>query len=173
MVAKELCDLLKPDCQRLIVAGSLRRKKAEVGDVEVLFVPKMLKRAIDFWNMEDYPLTDLVFERMVLKGIIERRPKVDGTFTWGKEIKLARHVKSGIPVDFFAARQDNWFSMLVCRTGSGRSNIAICQAAQRKGWKWTFTQGFRNEVGRIVPVESEEDVFRLVGLKYLHPWERE
>ena len=39
-VARELCEALKPHCERLIVAGSLRRGKQEVGDVEILYIPK-------------------------------------------------------------------------------------------------------------------------------------
>ena len=44
-VAKELCDALKPLAEKLIVAGSLRRRKQEVGDVEIVFVPKIEMRA--------------------------------------------------------------------------------------------------------------------------------
>jgi len=45
-VAKELCDLLKPVTQRLIVAGSLRRRKEQVGDVEIVFIPKWEHRQV-------------------------------------------------------------------------------------------------------------------------------
>jgi hypothetical protein len=42
-VARELCAALKPHCEKLIVAGSLRRRKKDVGDLEILFLPKFEK----------------------------------------------------------------------------------------------------------------------------------
>lgn len=39
-VAAELCAALKPVCERLILAGSLRRRKPTVGDVEILYIGK-------------------------------------------------------------------------------------------------------------------------------------
>ena len=46
-VARELCEALKPHCERLIVAGSLRRMKQQVGDVEIVYIPKIRKYQID------------------------------------------------------------------------------------------------------------------------------
>lgn len=43
-VAEELVAALRPACERLEIAGSLRRGKAEVGDVEILFVPRVEER---------------------------------------------------------------------------------------------------------------------------------
>ncbi len=38
-VARELCAVLKPVAARIIVAGSLRRQRPMVGDVEILYIP--------------------------------------------------------------------------------------------------------------------------------------
>ena len=35
-----------------------------------------------------------------------------------------------------------------------------------------YGAGFTDGHGNLVPVTSERDVFELVGLKYLEPWER-
>jgi len=51
-VAREMCFALEPYSERLAVAGSLRRRKQTVGDVEILFVPRI--------NVENDGLFDLV-----------------------------------------------------------------------------------------------------------------
>ena len=39
-IAEELKALLEPVCQRVEIAGSIRRQKPEVGDIELLVIPK-------------------------------------------------------------------------------------------------------------------------------------
>ena len=48
-VAAEIMRWLDPACERLVIAGSLRREKPIVGDVEILYNPKTEVRA----NPED------------------------------------------------------------------------------------------------------------------------
>lgn len=40
-VAAEVVARLGPACERVEVAGSVRRRKAEVKDLEVVFIPRM------------------------------------------------------------------------------------------------------------------------------------
>ncbi|ODU24145.1 MAG: hypothetical protein ABS95_02225 [Verrucomicrobia bacterium SCN 57-15] len=165
--------------ERVIVAGSLRRRKKEVGDIEILYIPKKHYQhdveASDLFQSRARVrnLTDHSIVEMIKSGLIRPRENVLGRTTWGDKNKLAVHVASGIPVDLFATTESAWFNYLVCRTGSAENNIRISAAAQAKGWSWhPYALGFTNERGNLVRVESEEDVFRLVGLPYLQPWER-
>jgi DNA polymerase/3'-5' exonuclease PolX len=177
-VAAELCRCLEHETELLIVAGSLRRRKQEVGDVEILYIPRFGVQADPadlFGKAMDVNLVDFNLERLLKHGIIAKRPKANGSFTWGDENKLAIHVASGIPVDFFQARRANWWNLLVCRTGSKENNAAICNAAIRKSWKWQpYGPGFEDRLtGRqVYRVDSERDVFNAVGLVYKEPWER-
>ena len=57
-VAKKLCDALKPVCARIIVCGSLRRRKPTVGDVEVLFVPRLETRQVDMFSCQSISLAE-------------------------------------------------------------------------------------------------------------------
>lgn len=176
-VAKELCDALKPVTEKLIVAGSLRRRKAEVGDVEIVYISKVEMQADPGDLLGHKVPTNLVhtlLESLLLRGVLEKRLNVNGKAAWGYENKLARHKASGIGVDFFQADKDNWFSLLVCRTGSAESNTAICMAAEDRGLKWNPYKGFLDrttEQLNFVP-RSEEQVFSWVGLPYKQPWER-
>lgn len=181
-VAKELCAALKPVTTRLICAGSLRRLKPMVGDVEILYVPQLeqlkavrqgalldgFEAAAQFTNM-----ADIALQSLLSRGIIERRANVNGSEMWGDKNKLARHVASGIPVDLFSATLANWFNYLVCRTGGAENNVEICNAAIAKGAKWQpYSEGFLDANGNVVRVNSEEDVFRFVGLPFKPPCDR-
>src|SRR5204863_8431367 len=120
-------------------AGSLRRRKSEVSDVELVFIPNVVKGPdpADLFGKEiEHDAVCVDLEILLTKGLIEKRPNVNGSETWGPQIKLARHKASGIPIDLFAAKPESWWNILVCRTGSTASNIAICQAAELGGWKW-------------------------------------
>lgn len=177
-VARELCAALKPATERLIVAGSLRRRKAEVGDVEILYIPKrgmFTPPGEIFARMCNVATLEL--DHLLGNGTLTKRLSKTGTEAWGEKNKLAVH-RSGVPVDLFAATEENWWNYLVCRTGPGESNIAICNAAIARGWKWNpygsgfsrggFFAGEKNEHA----VTSEAEVFEFVGLPYLPPEKR-
>ena len=179
-VAKELCDALKPFCWsgRLILAGSLRRRKPTVKDIEILYVSKVTPAPADdfFKEARTLALVDHVLERLLALGTIAKRKNVNGSEMWGAKNKLAVHVASGIPVDLFAATEENWFNYLVCRTGGAENNVAICNAAIARGWKWNpYGPGFSKQTGLSNTTEvmlSERAVFEFVGLPYKEPWER-
>jgi len=175
-VAKELCDALRPVTERLIVAGSLRRQKDEVGDVEILFVPKLETVRDGLFDVKQISQVDAVLDRLLAAGVLAKRLNANGSVMWGDKNKLAVHMASRVPVDLFAATEANWFNYLVCRTGPGESNIAIASAAKAMGWQWhPYGTGFSRPVGlgteeRVVA--SEREVFDFVGLPFKEPWER-
>lgn len=162
-----------------MVAGSLRRRKAEVGDLEILFLPKLeqslsLKQG-DLLSATPATLVDVASEQidhLVSSGIIRKRNNSLGSEIWGGKNKLARHIASGIPVDFFTTSAAGWWSLVVCRTGGKRNNIDLATAAQKKFWRWSPYEGFWDREGKMIRAESEEDVYRLLGQPWLDPWKR-
>lgn len=174
-VARELCAVLKPACERLIVAGSLRRRKDLVGDVEIVYAPIVAEIRAGLFEADTQKVSavDCELDKLQARGVIGRRRNVNGSEMWGEKNKLAFHCASGVPVDFFAATAANWFNYLVCRTGGARSNTEIAAAAKRKGWQWNpYGAGFTNERGELVRMASERDVFAFAGLPWREPWER-
>ena len=173
-VAAELCAALKPACDRLVVAGSLRRQKPTVGDIEILYIGKAAPHRVagDFFATYTANLADEVIEALERAGIVERRTNVNGSQMYGPKNKLMRHKATGLPVDFFAATEANWWNYLVCRTGPADSNTRICMAAQDRGWKWNpYGAGF-SRGGELREMASEEAVFAFVGLPYAQPKDR-
>jgi DNA polymerase/3'-5' exonuclease PolX len=176
-VARKFVRFLKPHCEKIIVAGSLRRRKPMVRDIEILFVPKHEIETDPsdlFGAQHQINVTERAIAALIEIGVLDKRPKSDGSFTWGPENKLGLHWPSGIAVDLFTTTKENWFNYLVCRTGSSENNIRICEAAIARGWKWNpYGSGFSREnpdERRIVT--SEEEVFAFVSLPYKEPWER-
>lgn len=177
-VARELCEILKPVTERILVAGSLRRRKDLVGDVEILFIPKegmMPDPSSLFGEPVQTNLAELAFATLLKDGRLSKRPNKDGGTAWGLKNKLAVHEASGIPVDLFTADEENWACLSVCRTGSAASNERICNAAIARGLKWApYGLGFldRRTDDLVIRCRTEQEVFNAVGLAYREPWER-
>lgn len=176
--AQEIVDLIKGTCDRIQIAGSIRRHKPTVGDIEILYVPKfkacgqMTFDAKDTQSLQN--LTDFVLEEAIHKGILRKRLNENGHEMWGEKNKLALHVESGIPVDLFSTTITNWWVSLVIRTGGKATNIELATAAQRHGFKLQpYKDGFlHRRTGKIIHCDSEEEVFRTVGLPCLPPEQR-
>jgi len=174
--ARDIIAALRPVCEdgRLIVAGSLRRRKQWVGDVEIVYVSRRESRKVDFFHRKDFNLADEAIAVLVVAGVLEKRESVLGHTTYGNQNKLMRHPRTGVPVDLFATCETSWFNYLVCRTGPKESNTAIATAAQDKGWKWhPYGSGFtREDGGAAHDVTSEQDLFEFLEIPYREPWER-
>lgn len=192
-VLRELLPALKPACELredsspwLLVCGSLRRRKAEVGDVEIVYVPKqgMVKEGL---FEQPGNLFDAALSEMLKSRILQPRLNSKGQVMWGPKNKLALHVESGLPLDFFAIKIPDFWNYVVCRTGSAENNIRLAQSAQERGLKWLpYYGGFQVTdpvcasaavgrslyTGQVIAARTEPDVFSLAGLPYLEPWER-
>lgn len=162
-----------------MIAGSIRRRRPEVGDIEILFVSKQ-KLVTDpgdlFGEKQSTSAADLALDALLRAAVIARRPNKNGAFTWGAENKLAVHIASGIPVDFFATDEERFWNALFVRTGPSALNKLVATRAIERGWNWhaygdgfTRTNGLRVERKRM---KSEHDVFSHLELPYQEPWER-
>ncbi|MCW1922700.1 hypothetical protein OKA05_09055 [Luteolibacter arcticus] len=174
VAAGELAAVLEPLCSRMAIAGSIRRGKLLVGDVEILYIPRFEERPVDLLDMGLVNLADEAIAGMLASGILTKRPDKNGNTAWGDKNKLALH-SSGVPIDLFSATDANWWNYLVCRTGPADSNTRIATAAQARGWKWNpYGSGFtRIATGETHACHSEEAVFAFVGLPYLPPEKRQ
>ena len=170
--AKQLCNCLKPVTERLVVAGSLRRGKAEVGDVEVLYVPKFETVQDGLFDTKDIDATEAPIIDLLRIEALSKRPNINGHFTWGPQNKLAIH-HTGIPVDLFATTIENWWVALVIRTGSKETNLKLTTGAQKLGRKLNaYGCGVTEADGTIIRATSEQHVFELCGVPYLEPHQR-
>lgn len=162
-IAEELKRLLYPTCARIEIAGSIRRQKPEVGDIELLCIPKYVA-VVDQLDRE--------LGALFIQQILGFRRNKRGSIVYGPKNKLLRHLGSGIGVDIFSTDAKCWPVALVVRTGGKETNKRIATAALRKGYRFhAYGSGFSTPDGAIV-CHSEREVFEAVGLPYLEVWER-
>lgn len=163
-IAEEIMGLLDGSCERIEIAGSIRRHKWDVGDIELLCIPNFDGGA----DRLDRRIQGLIFQ-----GILSYRLNKLGRKVYGPKNKLLRHVPSGIGVDIFSTTEECWPVSMVVRTGGKATNQRIAMAALERGYQFhAYGSGFSTPDGDIV-CRSEREVFEAVGLPYREPWERE
>lgn len=156
-IAEEFIDSIDPYCHRCEIAGSIRRKKPDdIKDIEVVIIPKP--------------------EKLIeLKTKLEKYTIAKGGFP-GKYIQLKYHTKT---IDLFITDKARWGCIFLIRTGSSEFNIALMKYAKSKGYGfgdgrlWQPTgEPFLEGSARPVYTPEEQDVFRVLGLKYIDPEKR-
>src|SRR5690349_8587926 len=88
-VAESLKAVLAHCCERIQICGSLRRRKNTVGDIEILYVSNVGRRAVDLLSNEEYSLADTFIDSLLAIGALRKRPNINGGFSWGAKNKLA------------------------------------------------------------------------------------
>lgn len=149
------------DAERVIVAGSVRRRKETVGDVDILAISKRPKAVMDFFvNM----------------------PEVVRILAHG-ETKSSVKLKSGMDVDLRVVPAASYGAALNYFTGSKDHNVALRELAIKHGWKLNEYGLYRQiamPTGRqakgkwqMVAGKTEEEIYEKLGLRYIEPEMRE
>ncbi len=163
-IAEQIKAVLESSCDRIIIAGSIRRQKPEVGDLELLCIPKYI---------DGVDMLDAKIQTMIYFDMLGYRLNKLGSKVYGPKNKLLVHVPSGMGVDVFSTTAECWPVALFVRTGGKITNKRIATAAIRKNYRFhAYGSGFSTPRGEII-CYSERQVFEAVDLPYLEPWERE
>lgn len=171
-VAQELIALLQSCCERIEIAGSLRRCKDRVGDIELLFIPLVDTRQADMFSTEPVDLAAEKINALLAAGFLAKRPSETGAFTWGRLNKLAVHVASGIPVDFFCEPDAaDWPRSIAIRTGPKEFNVRLMESAPRHGHQAHAYGEALHKIpgGERVIAKTEQEFIELCGLEYCEP----
>ncbi|MBI1735730.1 MAG: DNA polymerase/3'-5' exonuclease PolX [Candidatus Rokubacteria bacterium] len=136
---------------RVSVAGSLRRMKETVGDVDLLVTSGRPERVIHaFTHLE------------AAADVVERG-----------ETKAAIRHREGIQVDLRVVEPKCFGAALVYFTGSKAHGIRLRARAMKRGLKISEYGVFRSASGRRVAGATEEEVYAAVGLPWIPPELRE
>lgn len=177
-VASWLIGRLEKSAERIVVAGSLRRELDQVGDIEILYVPRWgeeRSRKADLFggpNFEKVDLVDRTLLDLIAGGALEKRRRKDGALAgYGELNKYVVSTGTGVPVDVFRTTTENWGMSLVVRTGPASWNKAMMSRFQSLGLGGHVDGVTRG--GVELPCPGEEAVFRLLELPYVPPHQRE
>lgn len=175
-IAKELKQLIGPHCEEFRAAGSLRRRRPTVKDLELVVVPKMVQDG-------QIQLLDEVKPRMVpdpgFIASVETLEKIKGT-PQGKYTQ--RKHPGGLVIDLFIANPENFGLILAIRTGSAdfcrRVLIpAINSSGHRSidGHLFKHVQDGPNFSASRIECPDEEFLFDLIGINpnYYEPENRQ
>ena len=178
-IAEKLVSILAPYCERIEIAGSLRRMKPEVGDIELVLIPKLgPDPASLFGEDETFNLALAKLNELVTAKTLEKRSFDDGLNRWGKRTQYARHVESGIAVDVFQQLPPAQFGVnFAIRTGSAEFTRSLVTQKHKGGYlpdNCFVRDGgvyccLRNPSGVLVPMPDEIDFFRFIGLPFVPP----
>lgn len=138
-----------PGVEKLVVAGSVRRWKETIGDVDILAVSDKPKAIMDYFvNM----------------------PQAVRVYAHG-ETKSAIKIASGLDVDLRVVPAESYGAALNYFTGSKDHNIALRQIAIKKGYKLNEYGLFKGK--RWVAGKTEEELYNALGMDYIPPEMRE
>ncbi len=137
------------EVKRVECAGSFRRKKESVGDLDFVVATANMKKVMDHFVKFDE-----------ITSIISK-----GT------TRSAVRLRSGIQVDLRAVSSQSYGAALFYFTGSKAHNIAIRKIAQKMKLKINEYGVFKGK--KNIASKTEEDIYRVIGLKYIAPELRE
>ena len=157
-IAEPILDTLRqhPDVIRCSVAGSLRRCKEIIGDIDFLVSSKHPSSIIEFFT--------------TLPGVISISAKGD--------TKASVILKGGIQADLRVVSDEEYPFALAYFTGSKEHNIVMRQRAIQRGLRLNEYGLFRSDQETRDPklrvsCKTEDEIFEQLGLAYVSPELRE
>lgn len=167
VIAEDLREKLQPYCERIEIAGSIRREHFEVKDIELVAIPKLEVIGSQL-SLFDEPV-NIIKPSSGFINTINGLQKVKGEPT-GKYTQ--RMLPEGIKLDLFIAKPENWGNIFAMRTGSGEySHRVLAKTWNQKGF--VSKDGTLHMDDKPIPLYEEEELFDLLGLRWIHPSYRE
>ena len=153
LLAEAILDRLRSvkEVNQVEPAGSLRRMKETVKDIDILVTSTKPSQVMD-----------------VFVGL----PNVAEVLAHG-ETKSSVRLRENIQVDLRVVEPDCFGAALQYFTGSKQHNIRVRELAQRKGLKISEYGVFNEKTSRRVAGKTEAEVYEAVGLPFIPPELRE
>ncbi|MGC8730253.1 MAG: DNA polymerase/3'-5' exonuclease PolX [Candidatus Micrarchaeia archaeon] len=151
-VAEAILSKLKQSglAKEVYIAGSLRRMRETVGDIDILAISDKPKEMMDFFVKLDET------DHVIVKGITK-------TTVW---------LKIGLSCDLRVVEQSSIGSAMQYFTGSKQHNIQVREIAIKKGYKLN-EYGLFDKKDRNLAGGSEESIYEKLGMQYIQPEMRE
>jgi DNA polymerase (family X) len=148
--ATELVAALRPHADRVAYAGSLRRMRETIGDVDILATASEDTHATDIMN---------AFKTLGAEVIVSGPTKTS--------IRTA----AGLQSDLRVVKPECWGAALQYFTGSQAHNVAVRAIAVRRGLKLSEYGLFQGET--LIASATEDEVYAALGMQWVPPPMRE
>jgi DNA polymerase/3'-5' exonuclease PolX len=159
--------------KRWLFAGSLRRGRPEVGDVEHVIEPAFGEVEIGgglFPKRERVNLFASHLDALVAGQTVTKHIYGATGFRWGERYRGVDF--RGFNHELFFADADNWGAMLLIRTGPADFSQRVVTAL-KNGGMYRQQDGYLWANGDVkVPVPDEQTYLRLAGMPWKEPHER-
>jgi DNA polymerase (family 10) len=139
-----------PAVKKIDIAGSTRRMKETIGDLDILVVSNKPLAVMDY------------FVKM---------PGVSRVYAKG-ETKSSINLENGLDVDLRVIPENSYGAALAYFTGSKEHNIAIREIAIKKGYKLN-EYGLFDKKNKQIAGKTEEEIYHSLGLDFIEPEMRE
>lgn len=151
LIAEDLIAKLKQDTEvsQITYAGSLRRKKETIGDIDILVTTPHPKEVMEAF------IKNPEIKRIILQG----------------PTKTTVQLSNRIQCDLRVLSPNQWGSALLYFTGSKNHNIALRKIAIAKGWKLSEYGLFNRD--QLLASKTEKEIYTKLGLPYIEPEIRE
>ena len=152
-LAEEILAVLRDvkEVRRCDYAGSLRRMRETIGDIDLLVASEDAEPVMDAFTSMPYAA------RVLARG----------------STKSSILTTKGLQVDLRVVEPAVWGAALQYFTGSKAHNVRIREMAVRKGLKLSEYGLFRAKTNELIVAETEEEVYRRLGLPWIPPTLRE
>ena len=148
-LARQIVKEILPHCQRVEVAGSIRRRKSEINDVDLVLIPESL------------------LKHRIVAGL--QRTMNAEVLKSGD--KVAQLIINGVNVDLYFAKKEDFIALLLFRTGSAQNNMKLASKARSMGLKFSHYGVFKGATR--IDDNTEEGIYKALNLTYLPPQERD
>lgn len=157
--ARRLVEWLSPHCLRIEIAGSIRRRRSKVNDIDLVAIPR--------WQEEQDMFGNVVNRQNVAALALMARGQSEGwqlTMCGPSQLSF---VAKGWPVDVWWCSEATWGTTLLCRTGSAQHNIWISGLARAAGGAWHPQLYLSLEHRKYA--KTEEEIYAALGVRWLDP----
>lgn len=157
--AEKLVPWIAGHAERVDVAGSVRRRRPTVNDLDLVVVPK-LAEVKDIFGV-------VTTRTNATLGEVLRRAEAEKWKVLRSGSEITSVVAKGVQVDIFWTTPERWGTVLLQRTGSARHNIWLAEQAKAQGAKWHPNLGLYQN--HMVTALTEEGIYAALGLPFLDP----
>lgn len=168
LIAVSLVDTLRPYCEKIEIAGSIRRGKADVKDIEIVAEP-MLVRPLNLFG-DPGPWKSRLVDFLDRKDDQFASPiKGDQKY---RQYELPQEIKLDL---FMVTPPAQWGVIYAIRTGPAEYSRWLVTRRRSGGALPSYLQVRDGGVWRgqeLIPTPTERSFFQLLGLDYIRPENR-